>query len=168
MLEKLSEADITSITKIIIHLSAGFAQRFPFLVLDDCIQVAWHELIQYQEYYDHNKGKVTSWVYKLVRDTLTSYAQREYKKTQSWTDIEDYQLFDKKDTKASDSCEHSDLVATLKELLSPRCFCYLKQLQDNPKISLAELSNKLKLSDRDLICLRNELRVTTQHIMDAQ
>lgn len=167
LLEKLPEEDVTSIAKIIVSLSAQFAERFPFLVIDDCIQVAWRELIQYQSYYTPGLSKVTSWVYKLVKDTLTSYAQKEYNKTQRWDNIEDHVFTDGTVEAPDRDFAYNNLLETLRQVLSPYCFLYLCQLEKNPKICLSELSQNLGLSERDLIYLRDELRMTTQHILEA-
>jgi len=165
LLETLSEADITSIAKIIVSRSAYFAEKFPFLTIDDCMQVSWRELIQYQSYYDSGKGKITSWVYGLVTNTLTSYAQKEFKKTQKWDNIEDFVFKDEKVETPGMNCSYDDFVQLLKSVLSPRCFDFLKLLEVDPKACLSSLTETLGLSERNLLYLRNELRETTRHML---
>ena len=167
LLETLPPEDVTSIAKIIVSLSVQFAERFPFLVIDDCIQVAWRELVQYQSYYDTDKSKVTSWVYGLVRDTFTSYAQKEYNKTQKSDDIDNYTFPDQKVTRADIEYAYQDFLDNLRNVLSPKCYQLLMQLEKNPKVCLSDLVSELELSERDLVYLRDELRVTTRHIMEV-
>jgi DNA-directed RNA polymerase specialized sigma24 family protein len=166
MLEGLCEADIVSITKIIISLASKFTTRFPFLVFDDCIQEAWRELIKYQDYYTPGKSKVTTWVYKLVNDTLTSFAQKEFSKTQKWDSIEDHMHEGATLTDPLTSCSYSDLTRCLEEALSPHCCKLLHVLENNPAACQAELARVLGLSERDIVYLREELRLTTQHVLE--
>lgn len=165
MLENLLETDVISITKIIASLSIKFVTKFPFLVFDDCIQEAWRELIKYQNYYTPGKSKVTTWVYKLVSDTLTSYAQREYSKTQKWDDIESCNLQIVGKETPAESCAYSDLVNELEIVLSPYCYKLLRVLEANPNACQAELARSLKLPERDITYLKEELRTTTQHVL---
>jgi DNA-directed RNA polymerase specialized sigma24 family protein len=165
LFDTLTEAEVTSIAKIIVSLAAKFAQKFPFLVADDLIQDGWKEIIRYQTYFDPAKGKLTSWVYMVVQDIFTSIAQKEYNKTQKWEDIEGHVF---KDTTVSDPCHQVallDMIVTLQKTLSPVCFKYLLELEKNPQICLNTLSQILGLSERDLSYLRDELRSTTEHIM---
>jgi len=166
MLEGLPKADIVSITKIIISLASKFTTRFPFLVFDDCIQEAWRELIKYQDYYTPGKSKVTTWVYKLVNDTLTSFAQKEYSKTQKWDNIETHTFEDATLTDPLDSCSYSDLTRMLAQALSPQCCKLLHVLEDNPSACQAELARALGLSERDIVYLREELRLTTRYVLE--
>jgi len=165
LLETLSEEDIIAISKIIVSLSVKQGERFPFLNVDDCIQVSWKELIQYQSYYTPGKSKITTWVYKLVKDTLTSYAQKEYSKTQVWDDIENHIFSDTHSVIPDSDCSYKDLINVLKRVLSPNCFKYLELVEKDPKISFLELSKELGLPERDLVYLRDELRITTLHIL---
>ena len=165
LLESLTEEEVISVTKIIISRSDSFCRRFPFLVIDDCIQASWRELMQYQTYFDPAKGKITSWVYKLVSDTLTSYAQKEYNKTQKWDNIEDLEFADVKISRPDKECAYVDLLETLEQVLTPWCFAYLQILEKDPGVCIASLSEQLSLSERDLGYLREELRTTTKHIL---
>jgi len=165
LLETLDEKDVTSIAKIIVSRSSYFAQKFSFLTIDDCVQVSWRELIQYQNYFDSKKGKITSWVYRLVTGTLTSYAYKEYKKTQKWDNIEDFVFTDEKIDTPEKVCCYEDLMQVLQQTLSPCCFRFLQQLELDPKACLSSLADELQLSERNLLYLRNELRVTTRHML---
>ena len=167
LLESLTEEEVTSVAKIIVSRSDGFCRKFPFLTIDDCIQVSWRELMQYQTYFDPKKGKITSWVYKLVSDTLTSYAQKEYNKTQKWDNIEDSEFPDVKVPYPDKECIYADLIETLGQVLSPWCFTYLKILETDPKICILDLSQQMGLSERDIGYLREELRVTTRHTLEV-
>jgi len=165
LFDRLTEAEVTSIAKIIVSLAVKFAQKFPFLVIDDLIQDGWKEIVKYQTYFDPAKGKITSWVYMVVQDIFTSIAQKEYNKTQKWEDIEGHTF---KDTTVTESCHqvaYSDMLVTLFKVLSPLCFRYLVELEKNPQICFSALSQSLELSERDLGYLRDELRSTTEHIL---
>lgn len=164
LLEKLTPDEITSIAKIITSIAARFVIKFPFLVMDDCIQMAWKEFIIYQSYYDPTKSKVTTWAYKLVQDTLTSYAMREHAKTQSWDNIEDFTFEDERVCNARDDCCYQDFLATMEKILSPCAFKLLKKLEENPKVCFTELSTELRLSQRDLVYLRDELRLSAKYV----
>lgn len=166
MLDTLAEADVISITKIIISLASKFTTKFPFLVFDDCIQEAWRELIKYQNYYTPGKSKVTTWVYKLVNDTLTSYAQKEYSKTQKWDDIETSTLPAVTKGDPMEMCSYGDLISKLEVVLSPYCSKLLRLLEVNPTACQAELARLLRLPERDVIYLREELRLTTLHVLE--
>lgn len=166
MLEGLSKDDIVSITKIIISLASKFTTRFPFLVFDDCIQEAWRELIKYQDYYTPGKSKVTTWVYILVKCTLTSFAQKEYSKTQKWDNIENHTHEGATLTDPLDSCSYSDLTRSLEQALSPHCCKLLHVLENNPSACQAELARALTLSERDIVYLREELRLTAEHVLE--
>ena len=166
LLDILSEEDVTAIAKTIVSRSVKFAEKFPFLVIDDCIQVSWRELIRYQNYFTPGKSKITTWVYKLVTDTLTSYAQREYNKTQKWDNIENHDIEDLGIECPRQSYIYIDFINTLKDVLSPLGFKLLLELDGNPKICFSDLSKKLQLDERDLIYLREELRLTTLHILE--
>lgn len=166
LFDKATEEQVTSVAKIIVSLSADFAKRFPFLVTDDCIQEGWKEVIKYQYHYDENKGKITSYVYMVVKDILTSFAQKEYNKTQKWDDIEAYpSLQSKNKTTPQLQCSYNDLIETLRAVLSPRCFAFMERLEKNPRVCLSTLSEDLQLSERDVNYLRDELRVTTSHVI---
>lgn len=168
MLDTLDEQQIIAVSKIIVSRSDVFCRRFPFLSVEDCIQVSWKELIQYQNYYDPNRGtKVTSWVYKLVNDTLTSYAQKEYNKTQKWDNIEESEFLDIKVVLPDKECAYTDLVEVMRTVLSPRCCAYLKVLEKDPRVCIANLAKQLGLSERDLEYLRAELRLTVRHIIEC-
>jgi len=166
LFDKVTDDQVTSIAKIIVSLSVDFSKRFPFLVTDDLIQEGWKEVIKYQYHFDENKGKVTSWVYMVVKDILTSFAQKEYNKTQKWDDIEEFpSLQSKNKTTPEMECTYNDLIITLKKVLSPRCFLFMENLEKNPRVCLSDLSKELDLSERDVNYLRDELRTTTKHIL---
>ena len=102
-----------------------------------------------------------------MNDTLTSYAQKEYNKTQKWDDIENSEFPDIKVPRPDKECIYTDLIEVLKDVLSPWCYAYLQILEKDPKICITTLSEQLDLSERDLGYLREELRVTTKHILEA-
>jgi DNA-directed RNA polymerase specialized sigma24 family protein len=165
LFDDLTEEEVTSIARIIVSRAVAFSQKFPFLVTDDLIQEGWKEVIKYQYHFDPNKGKVTSWVYMVVNDILTSFAQKEYNKTQKWDDLDDHPGLEKTQVTARAECSYTDLVQTLKQVLSPRCFSFMKMLEKNPRVCLSTLSEELELSERDIGYLREELRVTTRHVL---
>lgn len=165
LLETLPPEDLTSIAKIIVSLSAKFVEKFPFLVMDDCIQIVWKELIVYQSYFDPDKSKVTTWTYKLVKDTLTSYALKEYGKTQNLDNIEDHTFSDNTVQSSDNLHSFSDLMELFQTVLSEKGFEYLQQLEVNPRICFSELAEKLRVSERDLVYLRDEVRIITKHVL---
>lgn len=165
LFDNLTEEEITSVARIIVSLSVKFSQKFPFLVTDDLIQEGWKEVIKYQYHFDPLKGKATSWVYMVVQDILTSFAQKEYNKTQKWDDIDDHPSLRLAQTTPHDECRYNDLVQVLKTVLSPRCFAFMRILEKNPRECLSTLSEELELSERDIGYLREELRITTRHVL---
>lgn len=165
LFDNLTAEETTSIARIIVSLAVKFSQKFPFLVTDDLIQEGWKEVIKYQYHFDPLKGKATSWVYMVVRDILTSFAQKEYNKTQKWDDIDDHPTLQLAQTTPHDNCCYNDLVAVLKTVLSPRCFAFMRMLEKNPRVCLSTLSETLELSERDIGYLREELRITTRHVL---
>ena len=164
LLDTLTKEEIESVTKIIVSVSVKFAERFPFLTIDDAIQECWKELTRYQSYYKRELSALTTWVYKLASDTLTTYAQKEFNKTQKWEDIEQHVFEDEHVTTAAADCAYNDLLTTMQGIVSPCAFKLLLYLEKTPTAHLAELSKNLGLSQRNLLYLREELRIAYGYV----
>jgi DNA-directed RNA polymerase specialized sigma24 family protein len=164
--ESITPAERLSITKIIHSLAGKFCERFPFLVFDDVVQEGWRVFYTYtNSLYKRDKGTtVTTWFYRGLNWELISYAEREYKKTQKWDELEDSHL-ESLEEDASTEFEYRDTVEALKAFVSPLCSALLDITLKEPKTSATVLCELLAVTEKDLHALRKELQFASQFVL---
>lgn len=168
VLSQLSDEEIEITTKIIFSLASKYAEQFPFLDGDDLVQEGWKILTDpaWSGCYDPNRGtKFTTWFYGVLKKYYTSFAQKEYNKTQRWDDIAEFDLVDESFFNARQMCAYQDLIESLRVTLSPCSFKLLSYLIDGKRRSAADLANELGVTERDFGYLQEELRTTTRHLL---
>lgn len=162
--------EMESLNKIIHSRAIEFSQKFAFLVCADLVQEAWKLFYETAGSYFHpDRGvKVTTWFYSVVTNRFTSIAQRESDKTQCWEPADDFQFMGATYETAYTTCAADELHAQLSSLLSPMGDRLLTLLIQDPRKNYAELASDLQISPRDLVYLKDELRLIAQHFFSYE
>lgn len=169
-LQRLSPAERESLTKIVNSLASRYSITFPFLSFDDLVQEAWRLLSDeaWTKHYDPTKGtKPTTWFFGVLTRFFTSYAQREYNKTQKWNILLETDGVDEASEEfVSLPVEpYSDLMESLSEILSPYANKLMLMLNDNPTLSNLDLTKQLNITLRDFSYVQDELRSATRFLL---